>query len=70
LGKTRVSVAEVKMLLEFYDHDARHIEGLLSLARGANDSKLGAASPVLTLNPAELEAFLAGAKNGEFDHLV
>jgi hypothetical protein len=34
------------------------------------DSKLGDASPVLTFTPAEVAAFLAGAKDSEFDHLV
>jgi len=36
LGQTRVSMAEVKMLLEFYGHDPEHFDGLLTLARGAN----------------------------------
>jgi transcriptional regulator with XRE-family HTH domain len=36
LGQTRVSMAEVKMLLEFYGHDPEHTDGLLTLARGAN----------------------------------
>jgi len=31
------------------------------------DSKLGDASPILTFTPSEWAAFLAGAKNGEFD---
>ena len=31
------------------------------------DSKLGEASPVLTFNPAEWEAFRAGVASGEFN---
>lgn len=34
------------------------------------DSKLGKASPVLDFNHTELAAFLAGVKDGEFDHLL
>jgi Domain of unknown function (DUF397) len=37
---------------------------------GMRDSKLGDASPILTFTPAELDAFLDGAKAGEFDHLA
>lgn len=37
---------------------------------GMRDSKLGEASPILTFTPTELKAFLAGAKNNEFDHLT
>lgn len=36
LGQTRVSVAEIKMLLEFYEDDPSHIQGMLDLARNAN----------------------------------
>ena len=36
LGQTRVSVPEVKMLLEYYGDEQDHIDGLLTLARGAN----------------------------------
>ena len=36
LGQTRVTVAEVKMLLEFYGDDPQHIDAMLSLARNAN----------------------------------
>src|SRR5699024_2545937 len=36
LGQTRVTVPEVKMLMEFYEADPAHTRGLLSLARGAN----------------------------------
>ena len=31
------------------------------------DSKLGDRSPVLLFTPSEWDAFLAGARNGEFD---
>lgn len=37
---------------------------------GMRDSKLGDASPILTFTPAELKAFLAGAKNNDFDRLI
>jgi transcriptional regulator with XRE-family HTH domain len=36
LGQTRVSLGDVKMLLEFYGDDPKHIEGMLNLARNAN----------------------------------
>jgi transcriptional regulator with XRE-family HTH domain len=36
LGQTRVRVAEVEKLLEFYGDDPRHIEAIATLARGAN----------------------------------
>lgn len=36
LGQTRVTVPEVKMLMEFYEADPTHTRGLLDLARGAN----------------------------------
>jgi transcriptional regulator with XRE-family HTH domain len=36
LGQTRVSMPEIKMLLEFYEYATEHIDGLLTLARGAN----------------------------------
>src|SRR6266540_4890662 len=36
LGQTRVRVAEVEKLLEFYGDDPRHIEAIAALARGAN----------------------------------
>jgi len=36
LGQTRVTVAEIKMLLEFYDDDPQHIEAMMNLARNAN----------------------------------
>jgi transcriptional regulator with XRE-family HTH domain len=36
LGQTRVTVAEVKMLLELYGYDSGRMAGLLALARGAN----------------------------------
>lgn len=36
LGQTRVSMPEVKMLLEFYEYAPEQVEGLLTLARGAN----------------------------------
>lgn len=36
LGQTRVTVAEVKMLLEFYGADPAHIDVMLSLARDCN----------------------------------
>lgn len=36
LGQTRVSLPEIKMLLEFYEYDTENIHGLLTLARGAN----------------------------------
>jgi hypothetical protein len=34
---------------------------------GVRDSKLGDASPILTFTPSEWDAFLAGARAGEFD---
>ncbi|WP_216214669.1 DUF397 domain-containing protein [Amycolatopsis aidingensis] len=34
------------------------------------DSKLGADSPILVFDRHEIQAFLRGAKDGEFDHLV
>jgi Domain of unknown function (DUF397) len=34
---------------------------------GVRDSKLGNASPVLEFTPDEWQAFIAGAKDGEFD---
>jgi hypothetical protein len=34
------------------------------------DSKLGDASPILYFSEAQMAAFLAGAKNGEFDDLA
>ncbi|MFE5565700.1 DUF397 domain-containing protein [Amycolatopsis japonica] len=36
---------------------------------GVRDTKLGAASPILTFDPAEWVAFVRGVKNGEFDEL-
>lgn len=36
LGQTRVTLAEVKMLLEFYGDDPAHIDVLLGLARKSN----------------------------------
>ncbi len=36
LGQTRVTLGDVKMLLEFYGDDPQHIEGMLSLARNSN----------------------------------
>jgi hypothetical protein len=37
---------------------------------GMRDSKLGDKSPVLTFFTDEIENFLLGAKDGEFDYLV
>jgi len=37
---------------------------------GVRDSKLGAASPILTFTQDEFAAWIDGAKAGEFDHLV
>jgi hypothetical protein len=37
---------------------------------GMRDSKLGDASPVLVFTRRELDAFLRGAKGGEFDYLL
>ncbi|MFE6617302.1 DUF397 domain-containing protein [Amycolatopsis sp. NPDC057786] len=37
---------------------------------GVRDSKLGENSPVLVFEPHEIKAFVLGAKNGEFDHLL
>ena len=37
---------------------------------GMRDSKLGADSPILVFNRDEIRAFLLGAKDGEFDHLL
>lgn len=37
---------------------------------GLRDSKLDDRSPILTFTPAELRAFLDGAKNQDFDHLA
>ncbi|MEV7549423.1 DUF397 domain-containing protein [Amycolatopsis sp. NPDC089917] len=37
---------------------------------GVRDSKLGDNSPVLVFEPHEIRAFVLGAKNGEFDHLL
>ncbi|MBB5850016.1 DUF397 domain-containing protein [Amycolatopsis umgeniensis] len=37
---------------------------------GMRDSKLGEKSPVLVFEPHEIRAFVLGAKNGEFDHLL
>lgn len=34
------------------------------------DSKAGEGSPILRFTPAEFAAFLDGARNGEFDHLL
>jgi hypothetical protein len=34
------------------------------------DSKDKGAGPILRFRPDELDAFLDGAKNGEFDHLL
>ncbi|MGH3738026.1 MAG: DUF397 domain-containing protein [Micromonosporaceae bacterium] len=34
------------------------------------DSKRGGAGPILRFTRAELDAFLDGARNGEFDHLL
>lgn len=34
------------------------------------DSKAGESSPILRFTPAEFAAFLDGARNGEFDHLL
>lgn len=36
LGQTHVAVAEIKMLLEFYGDDPRHIAAMLDLSRNAN----------------------------------
>lgn len=36
LGQTRVTLGEVKMLLEFYGDDPQHIAGMLTLARNSN----------------------------------
>ena len=36
LGQTRVRVAEVEKLLEFYGDDPQHIEAIATIARGAN----------------------------------
>ncbi|MGW5643694.1 helix-turn-helix domain-containing protein [Saccharopolyspora sp. NPDC003762] len=36
LGQTRVSLGDVKMLLEFYGDDPQHIEAMLALARNSN----------------------------------
>ena len=37
---------------------------------GVRDSKLGDASPVLVFTVAEIGAWVAGAKDGEFDELT
>lgn len=37
---------------------------------GVRDSKLGEESPVLGFSRAEIQAFIAGAKAGEFDDLT
>ena len=37
---------------------------------GVRDSKKGDASPILEFAPAELAAFIAGTKAGEYDHLI
>src|SRR2546430_7863699 len=36
LAQTRVRVAEVEKLLEFYGDDPQHIEAIVTIARGAN----------------------------------
>ena len=36
LGQTRVAVAEIKMLLDFYGDEQQHIDAMLNLARTAN----------------------------------
>lgn len=42
------------------------VDGLI----GMRDSKLGDASPILTVTPGELRAFLDGARSNEFDYLL
>jgi len=42
------------------------VDGLV----GVRDSKLGAASPILTFTLAEIDAWIEGAKAGEFDHMI
>ncbi|WP_410601184.1 DUF397 domain-containing protein [Amycolatopsis sp. lyj-90] len=37
---------------------------------GVRDSKLGEKSPVLVFEPHEIQAFVLGAKAGEFDDLL
>jgi hypothetical protein len=37
---------------------------------GVRDSKLGESSPILAFTQSEWQAFLAGAKAGEFDDLA
>jgi hypothetical protein len=37
---------------------------------GVRDSKLGSRSPILRFTRAELQAFLDGVRNDEFDHLI
>jgi hypothetical protein len=41
----------------------RHVDGIVQL----RDSKLGEASPVLNFTAAEWDAFLDGARKGEFN---
>jgi hypothetical protein len=52
--------------------DASQCVELRSRAGGieVRDSKAGESGPILRFAPAEFTAFLDGARNGEFDHLL
>ena len=55
-----------------YSHDNGCVE-LADLGDGivgVRDSKLGRGSPILRFTQAEVEAWLAGSKAGEFDDLA
>jgi Domain of unknown function (DUF397) len=46
--------------------EMRRVEGMIQV----RDGRDGEAGPVLSFTPAEWDAWLDGAKKGEFDHLI
>jgi hypothetical protein len=59
----------IKSSLSFANGDCVEVASLPDGLIGVRDSK-DTAGPVLRFNSSEWHAFIAGARNGEFDHLA
>jgi hypothetical protein len=59
----------IKSSFSFANGDCVEVAGLPDGSIGVRDSK-DAAGPVLQFTHSEWQAFIGGARNGEFDHLA
>jgi Domain of unknown function (DUF397) len=68
-GANTADLSWIKSSLSFANGDCVEVASLPDGEIGVRDSK-DTAGPVLRFTSSEWRAFIGGARNGEFDHLV